>query len=119
MVKIAVTGASGALGSIAIKELVSKIGSDVVALARSPAKAGGLGVPVRHADYDKPDTLSSALEGVETLFFISSPDVGSRVRQHTAVLNAAKTAGACFLFQITEKQLLSAVMHSSRPNFWS
>ena len=101
MGKITVTGASGALGSICIKELVSKIGSDVLALASSPEKTAGLAVPVWHADYDKPESLLPAREGVETLLFISFPDIGSRVRKHTAVLEAAKAAGMSVLTAVT------------------
>lgn len=101
MAKIGVTGATGALGALALKDLVSTIGADsLVALVRSPAKAADLGIAVRIFDYDKPETLQPALEGIEKLLFVSSPDIGERVRQQSAVVDAAKAAGA---FSYTHK----------------
>ncbi|WP_425051622.1 SDR family oxidoreductase [Psychromarinibacter sp. S121] len=89
---IAVTGATGQLGRLVIERLKEK-GADAIALVRDPAKASGMGVPVRLADYDKPETLSPALEGVDTLLLISGSEIGQRARQHAAVIEAAKTAG--------------------------
>ena len=46
--KIAVTAASGQLGSSIVNALVKQIGTaNVVALARTPEKAQGLGVEIR------------------------------------------------------------------------
>ncbi|MGH1558408.1 NAD(P)H-binding protein [Caulobacter segnis] len=52
-----------------------------------------MGVAVRVADYAKPETLASALAGVDTLLLISSDAVGQRAAQHAAVIDAAKAAG--------------------------
>ena len=80
---IAVTGASGQLGRLVVEKLKAKTkASDIVALARSPEKAAGLGVAVREADYTKPDTLTHALAGVDTLLLISSSEIGQRAPQH-------------------------------------
>lgn len=89
---IAVTGASGHLGGAIVSLLAAK-GQPVVALARSPEKAAGLGVPVRAADYDRPETLGPALAGIDTLVLVSGNEMGSRLRQHRAVVEAAKAAG--------------------------
>jgi NAD(P)H dehydrogenase (quinone) len=67
--------------------------TDIVALVRSPAKAAGLGVQVREADYDRPGTLDSALPGIDTLLLISASEVGRRAAQHLNVIAAAKNAG--------------------------
>jgi NAD(P)H dehydrogenase (quinone) len=67
--------------------------AQIVALVRSPEKAADLGVSARAADYARPDTLSSALEGVDTLLLISSSEVGQRTLQHQNVIDAAKKAG--------------------------
>jgi NAD(P)H dehydrogenase (quinone) len=67
--------------------------TDVVALARTPSKAADLGVVVRQADYDRPETLGAALEGVHTLLLISASEMGRRVPQHQNVVDAAKAAG--------------------------
>ena len=91
---IAITGASGHLGRVVVPRLRAALPTtDIVALARSPEKAADLGVAVRAADYDKPDTLDAALAGADTLLLISSSDIGRRVEQHTNVIAAAKGAG--------------------------
>ena len=91
---IAITGATGQLGRLVVEKLKGKIpASDIVALVRSPQKAAGLGVAAREADYDRPETLGRALEGIETLLLISSNEVGKRATQHRAVIEAAKKAG--------------------------
>ena len=91
---IAVTGATGQLGRLVIDKLKGRVDpSQIVALARTPAGGADLGVTIREADYTRPDTLQSALDGVETLLLISSSEVGQRVAQHRNVIEAAKTAG--------------------------
>ncbi|MCE5306895.1 MAG: SDR family oxidoreductase [Acidobacteriales bacterium] len=91
---IAITGATGHLGRLVIDKLKTKVpASDIVALARTPAKAEDLGVQVREADYAKPKTLESALKGIDTLLLISSNEVGRRAAQHRNVIDAAKKEG--------------------------
>jgi NAD(P)H dehydrogenase (quinone) len=91
---IAITGATGKLGRLVIAKLKGNVPAvEIVALARSPAKAANLGVPVREADYAKPDTLASALAGVDTLLLISSSEIGPRAGQHRNVIEVAKKAG--------------------------
>jgi NAD(P)H dehydrogenase (quinone) len=91
---IAVTGATGQLGRLVIEQLKSRVGAGaLLALVRDPAKAAGLGVTARAADYGRPETLAPALAGVETLLLISSSEVGQRVAQHRNVIDAARAAG--------------------------
>ena len=91
---IAVTGATGQLGHLVISELRSRVpDSEIVALARTPAKAADLGIAVREADYDRPETLDSALKGVDTLLLISANVPGKRKTQHQNVIEAAKKSG--------------------------
>lgn len=94
---IAITAATGQFGRLVIESLLTQIpAAGIAALVRSPQKAADLaakGVVVRHADYDVPQTLDSALAGVDKLLFISSSEVGRRVPQHRAVIDAAKKAG--------------------------
>ena len=101
MSTIAVTGSTGALGTIVIDELLDRVpASQIVAIARSAAKAAPLrakGVDVRIADYDQPSTLAPALKGVDNLLLISANEPGKRFPQHQAVVDAAKTAGVSFL----------------------
>ena len=48
---------------------------------------------MREADYAKPETLGSALAGVDTLLLISASEIGRRAAQHRNVIEAAKKAG--------------------------
>lgn len=98
MTTYAVTGATGKLGNLAVHSLLERGArpADVVALVRDPAKAADLsaaGVDVRVGDYDAPETLTTALAGVDRLLLVSSPTVGQRAAQHRAVIDAATAAG--------------------------
>lgn len=91
---IAITGATGQLGRLVVEKFKGKLpATSLVALVRSPAKAGVLGVTVREADYTKPDNLDRALAGVDTLLLISSNEIGQRATQHRNVISAARKAG--------------------------
>jgi NAD(P)H dehydrogenase (quinone) len=91
---IAITGATGHLGRLVVGTLKSKVpASEIVALARHPEKAADLGVAVREADYERPETLDAALAGIDTLLLISSSEIGRRAAQHRNVIEAAKRAG--------------------------
>ena len=92
---IGIAGASGQLGRLVVEKLKTKVPSaDIVALVRTPAGAADLGVSLRAADYNKPDTLDRALAGIDTLLLISSSELGQqRAAQHHNVIEAAKRAG--------------------------
>ncbi|OOW00395.1 SDR family oxidoreductase [Pseudomonas sp. MF4836] len=98
---IAITGATGQLGRLVIDALLQRVpASEVLALVRDPLKARdltALGVTVRQADYSQPQTLATALAGVERLLLISSNEIGQRTAQHLAVIDAAKAAGVKLL----------------------
>ncbi|MDR6881441.1 SDR family oxidoreductase [Bacillus sp. 3255] len=94
--KIIVTGATGQLGSSVIQHLLTKVpASQIIAVARSLDKAAalaGLGIEIRQADYNIPDSLHDALrEGTKLLFISSSEkDDPLRVVQHANVVKAAR-----------------------------
>lgn len=91
---IAITGSTGQLGRLVIEGLKENgTSEEIIALARSPEKAADLGVDARKADYDQPETLASALSGVDTLLLISGSEVGKRVPQHKAIIDAAVSSG--------------------------
>ncbi|WP_431876566.1 SDR family oxidoreductase [Amycolatopsis sacchari] len=95
---IVVTGATGHLGRLVIAGLKEKVPADqIVAAVRSPEKAADLGVTVRKADYNDPSSLAAAIEGADKVLLISGSEVGKRVPQHTAVVEAAKQAGVSLL----------------------
>ncbi|CAM3346751.1 NAD(P)-dependent oxidoreductase [Bordetella sputigena] len=91
---IAITGATGQLGRLVVRQLLRTVpAADVLALVRTPAKAADLGVAARPADYTRPETLPPALAGVDTLLLISGNEVGQRIAQHRNVVEAAQRAG--------------------------
>ena len=94
---IVITGATGQLGRLVIQALLQKVPArEIVAAVRSPEKAAdlaALGVSVRRADYTDPDSLTTAFAGADKLLLISSSEIGDRVPQHRAVIDAATRAG--------------------------
>ncbi|MEO3387528.1 SDR family oxidoreductase [Mesorhizobium sp. CAU 1741] len=96
---IFVTGATGHLGGLVIDALLeTRPASAIVAGVRDPAKPSAIalrdkGVAVRVTDYDRPETLASALEGIDRMLLISSSENGKRKVQHRNVISAARHAG--------------------------
>ncbi|MBN7812247.1 SDR family oxidoreductase [Algoriphagus sp. H41] len=92
--KIAVTGATGQLGTLVIAQLKTQVSTEnLVALARNTEKAGALGTEVRPFDYAQPEILAKSLQGVDRLLLISSSEIGHRFAQHSNVIAAAQQAG--------------------------
>jgi NAD(P)H dehydrogenase (quinone) len=98
---IAVIGASGRLGGLVVDGLLGVVPSEqVVAVIRRPNQADRFvsrGVRVRRGDYSVPETLPAAFTGVKRLLLISGTDLGRRVEQHRAVIEAANMAGVEFV----------------------
>lgn len=92
---IVVTGATGQYGRLAVAALLERgvPAADVVATGRDAAKLADLPVAGRVADYDDPASLRAAFDGAEKLLFVSGSDLGRRVPQHAAVVEAAGDAG--------------------------
>src|SRR3954470_16432760 len=92
---IAITDASGELGSLVIEGLLKKVPPDqVVAIVRRPERAAGLvarGIRVRPEDYSA-ETLGLALTGVKRLLLISGTNLSQQQHQQV-VIDAAQTAG--------------------------
>lgn len=104
--KIGVTGATGQLGRLVVEKLKQKVAADsIVALVRNPEKATDLGVEARAFDYTQPETLVASLKGIDKLLLISGNEIGQRLPQHKAVIEAAKQAG---VKQITYTSILHA-----------
>ena len=95
---LGVTGATGHLGRLTVEALLANgvSPSDIVAIVRDPARATDLsdrGVQVRRGDYSDAESLAEAVTGIENLLLVSGNEMGQRVSQHAAVIDAAKTAG--------------------------
>lgn len=104
---IAVTAATGQLGSLVIDALLDKVpAGEIVAIARNAEKAQPLqakGVDVRIASYDDRAALEEALTGVDAVLLISGNEIGRRQAQHANVIDAAKA------------QRVSLVAYTSAP----
>lgn len=99
--KITVTGATGHLGRLVVAALLEQVPAQrVAAVVRTRDRAADLaarGVEVRVADYDEPATLADAFRAGERVLFVSGSEVGRRVPQHRAVVDAAAAAGVALL----------------------
>lgn len=108
---ICVTAATGQLGRKVVEFLLGKVApSELVLGVRNLEKAQEFvqkGLIVREADYDRPETLEKAFEGVRKLLLISSPSVGRRVEQHRNVIEAAKRSGV-------ETIVYTSALHADR-----
>ena len=91
-----VTGATGALGRLAVEALLDRVPADQVrATGRRVETLDDLavrGVDVRRADYDDPASLAAAFEGATRVLFVSGSEVGRRLEQHRAVVEALAAA---------------------------
>ncbi len=97
--KIGVTGATGQLGRHVVEKLKEKVSADsLVALVRNPDKAVDLGIEARAFDYSKTEGLAASLAGIDKLLLISGNEMGQRLPQHLAVIEAAKQAGVKHIF---------------------
>jgi NAD(P)H dehydrogenase (quinone) len=98
---IIVTGATGHLGRLVVEELLKSVPATEIGVAvRNPAKAADLaarGIDVRHADYDKPETLDAAFAGASKILLISASEVGRRLSQHQTAIDAIRRSGARLL----------------------
>lgn len=106
---IVVTGATGQLGRQAAEALLRRgvPASKIVATGRDLDKLSDLrdrGVTVRRADYSDPASLRAAFDGASRLLFVSGSELGQRIVQHQAVVDAAAEAG------------LSLVAYTSAPH---
>lgn len=93
---ILVTGSTGHLGRLVVERLLARgaAPADVVAAARTPERLDPpAGVRTALLDYDRPETIAPALEGVDVVVLVSASEPGKRVPQHAAVIDAAVASG--------------------------
>lgn len=102
MDKILVTGATGRVG----RELVRLLSAADVAVrvfVRSPEAAASLqapGVEAALGDFDQPETLDAALEGIDRLFLLSPADP-RLVDQQGQAIEAAQRAGVRHVVKVS------------------
>jgi len=97
MAKILVTGATGNIGRKTLQQLLKRVpASDLVGLARDPAKAADLaaeGIEIRQGDYLDHDGLVRAFAGIDKLMLVSATAFADRNTQHLNAISAARQAG--------------------------
>lgn len=125
--KILVTGATGKLGNLVVKELLKLVPPENISVSvRDINKANGLkeqGIDVRYGDFDKPDTLKEAFKNIDKLLIISTDgDNETRIRQHKTALIEAKKSGVKFIAytsvaQAETSSLPLAIVHKETEAF--
>ena len=93
-----VTGATGHLGRLVVEALLERgvPAEQVVAGGRAVGRLADLaerGVRTARLDYDDAASLAAALSGAHTLVLVSGTEMGRRVQQHGAAVDAALAAG--------------------------
>lgn len=106
---IVVTGATGHLGRLIVEGLLREgtAPSEIVAGGRNIDRLSDLGdrgVTIARLDYADAGSLDAALEDATVLMLVSGSEVGQRVAQHGAAIDAAKRAG------------VSRIVYTSAPN---
>ena len=93
MATLAITGVTGGLGGRVARRLADR-GVAQRLVVRDPARAPELrGAEAVRADYGDGEAMRRALDGVDTLFFVSASEAFDRVRLHTGAVDAAVAAG--------------------------
>lgn len=91
---VAVTGATGALGSRIAAALADR-GMEQLLVARDPSRLPAL-TGAQHrgpASYDDTDAMCAALDGATTLVLISSHPTGKRLEEHARAVQAGRAVG--------------------------
>ena len=90
--KILILGATGQVGQGVVEILKNNPDVEVIAAARSPEKAKSLGVPAVYLDLDIPDSIASAVQGIDRALLATGYTI-DMMRQSKDFLNIAKKAG--------------------------
>ncbi|PGH34373.1 hypothetical protein GX50_02856 [[Emmonsia] crescens] len=100
--KFLITGSTSGLGASVLATLYKSVDNPAEIIATS-SRAGAAaklqqeypGTQFQVVDYDDEPALEKAFDGVQRLFFVSTPviDVNRRAKQHSNVIEAAKKAG--------------------------
>jgi NAD(P)H dehydrogenase (quinone) len=95
--KILVTGATGHLGSAVIETLVKRISPNQISvITRNKEKRADFeakGFKAYLGNYDDVISLEDAMNGVDTVLFISGGDQGDMMQEHKNIVDAAVKSG--------------------------
>jgi len=111
-IKIAVTTASGNLGSAIIDRLKQE-NENIIGIARTPEKAKSLGVEIRKGDYNSKENFMVALKDIDAVLIVSGMDhADKRIQQHRNIIEAAKENGV-------KKIVYTSIIGSDEGNAFS
>jgi len=119
--KIGVSGASGQLGRAVVAELVRRRAAhSVVGISRTPERVQDP-AEGRHGDFDAPQSLVRAYEGLDRLLLIPSAELrpGLRGRQMKDAIDAANRAGVKHLFLLSAAGTRQAALPEMRETYWT
>ncbi|MBW6529315.1 SDR family oxidoreductase [Sphingomonas sp. RRHST34] len=99
---ILVLGATGGIGGEVCRQL-KQAGAPFRAMARKQEQIDRLrqdGVDAALGDLDRPETLTAAMTGIDTLFLVTAPEP-PQVARETAAIDAARRAGVGRIVKIS------------------
>lgn len=119
--KVLVTGATGKQGGATARALLAK-GHEVRAVTRNPDSPAArnladAGAEIAVGDFRDRDTLTAAMQGVDTVFAMSTffeEGVEGEVEQGKALIDTARAAGVAHLVQTS---VASADRQTGIPHF--
>lgn len=97
--KILVTGATGQVGHYLVQSLQEKGYQDVVLAARNPAKLANSTYPLVEMDYNKPETIKTALEGIDSVFMMTGYTI-DMLQQSKIFVDIAKQYGIRYIVHL-------------------
>ena len=112
---IVVTGATGHLGRLVVEDLLDRgiPAADIVATGRATDRLADLadrGVTIRRVDFDDLASLQTAFTAGDRVLFVSGSELGRRVPQHQAVIDAAVAADVALLVYTSAPRADSTAM---------
>lgn len=100
---ILITGATGNIGGEVCRYLAEKklpLRSLVRDTSSKVAKLKAQGIELAQGDFNQPDTLKAALQGVEKAFLVT-PNVPNQVELESGFIDAAQTAGVRHIVKLS------------------
>lgn len=92
--RVAVSGATGAVGGTVARLLAGDPGPDLVLVGRDPRRAPQLpGARFVRADFSDAGACRAAFEGADALLLVSAGESADRLDQHRTAIEAAVAAG--------------------------
>lgn len=100
---ILITGATGNIGGEVCRYLAEKklpLRSLVRDTSSKVAKLKAQGIELAQGDFNQPDTLKTALQGIEKAFLVT-PNVPNQVELESSFIDAAQTAGVRHIVKLS------------------